>query len=214
MVTILKSRQTILDMNYRLLLNESKTDFLTSDMPVVFYNQLLLDGKYVSHNGMKVRGFEIFFPIDSKKLVLFFDPNAYSIGKKGIKTVHIEDEKDVNEINKLQICSAEEKIYFEEENLNIEQIHEAGIRYRKTRGPKEFESTGSYIPIEINAIEVNLHLSFVKIRRHAEIWRDNQFKKINDEITVLQEELLRYDGPDDDNRLGERLIELQRQTYR
>ena len=71
MMSILRSWKTILDMDYRLLINESVTDFLTSDTPVVFYNQLLLNGKYAANTGTKVRGFEIFFPIDSKKLVLF-----------------------------------------------------------------------------------------------------------------------------------------------
>ena len=58
----LKTWRSILDMDCRLLINESKTDFLTSDAPVVLYNQFLPNRKCGTNTGLKMRGLEIFFP--------------------------------------------------------------------------------------------------------------------------------------------------------
>ena len=202
-------------MDYRLLINETETDFITSDAPVVLYNQFLPDRKYGTNTGLKMRGLEIFFPIDSKKSILFFDPTSYSIGEEVGKAMCVRSESDINEINKLQICSAEKKIYFKEDSLNIEKIHEEAIQYRKKLGSKAPEAKGSYIPLVSDEIRANLHLSFVRIEASAERWRDSQFKKINDEYMILIEKLLNGDDSHNSNRETEcRLMELQRQTYR
>lgn len=211
----LRTWRSILDMDYRLLINESKTDFITSDAPVVLYNQFLPDRKYGTNTGLKMRGLEIFFPIDSKKSILFFDPTSYSIGEEAGKAMCVGNESDINEINKLQICSAAKKIYFKEDSLNIEKIHEEAIQYRRKLESKAPEAKGSYIPVVFDEIRANLHLSFVRINESAEGWRDNQFKKIDDEYTILLEKFLNWDDPHSSNRETERrLMELQRQTYR
>ena len=211
----LKTWRSILDVDYRLLNNESKTDFITSDAPVVLYNQFLPDRKYGTNTGLKMRGLEIFFPIDSKKSILFFDPTSYSIGEEVGKTMSVRNESDINEINKLQICSAEKKIYFKEDDLNIEKIHEKAIQYRRKLGSTAPEAKGVYIPVVSDEIRANLHLSFVRTEKSAEGWRDNQLKKINDEYTILIEKLLNWDDSHSSNRETEcRLMELQRQTYR
>ena len=106
--------------------------------------------------------------------------------------MYVRNESDINEINKLQICSAEKKIYFKEDDLNIENIHEKAMQYRRKLGSTAPEAKGVYIPVVSDEIRANLHLSFVRTEKSAERWRANQFKKINDEYTILIEKLLNW----------------------
>ncbi len=64
----------LFDLDYKLLINETDVEFVTSDNPVVLYNQLFSFRTYISNTGLATKGLQIFFPISPRYTLLFFDP--------------------------------------------------------------------------------------------------------------------------------------------
>lgn len=59
----LRNYHLVMDLGYRLLVATPGTEFITSDNPVVMYNQLLEPSGLPSATGMGTKGLQIFFPL-------------------------------------------------------------------------------------------------------------------------------------------------------
>jgi hypothetical protein len=104
------------DLCFKLVINKTKEPFITSDHPVVLYNQFLEPRKkYGNNTGLACKGLEIFLPISPRHLLIFFDPDVYKVENKSNVSVDITADADVKALNLLQCISADKNLYFNEE---------------------------------------------------------------------------------------------------
>ncbi len=109
-----------------IIVNESKIGFITSDVPVVKYNQWFLERGYRHSFGFGHMGCQCFVPLSAKICFCLYDDIVYKnqFGHKG--RIRLYDEKDVEELNRLFMLNSYAEIYYrknEEEWLrkNIEE---------------------------------------------------------------------------------------------
>lgn len=185
-----------LDLNYKLIINKTKTEFVTSDNPVVFYNQLLLNNNAGSNTGLAVKGLQVFLPLSPDKLVMMYDHNVYRVGKDRVGVIEITNDQDIYNINALQMVSCYENIYFCSDSQRMDALHRKAnpfLREAKTTFNVISEQTTGNSRSELvitskQDVKLNMNLSFVSIRKKAREWR-NDFLKLNPRpVTVLRNE--------------------------
>lgn len=188
----------LLDLDFKLLTSNTDVEFVTSDNPVVTYNQLLSFRKFGSNTGFAAKGLQIFFPIGPKNILLFYDSNVYTIGKRSSRFVEINNSKDIYQINTLQMCSALNNVYFRETTLDIESLYRKALPFRRQMKASvdSFSHTNSQ---EINKkiismaqidVKTNLTLSFLQIKRNAKRWR-TKFRRQNVQpVSVVRNPLI------------------------
>ena len=168
-------------------------EFVTSDNPVVLYNQLFSYDKTGSNTGYASKGLQIFLPISPQLAICFYDKKIYRVGKNKKTFVIITNPKDIYELNTLQMCSAYVNIYFSDSKLNIEALCKKGKKFRR----KQKSSMDVFKPINEGAnkksellvsskedIKTNLKLSFVRQTRNSKGWL-KKFKKSKSKPAVV-----------------------------
>jgi len=102
------------DLEMHLVCNDTATEFITSDDPVVVHNQFCEGVKHTGTLGWNCRGFQAFLPLSPKELLVLFDTAVYRVGEshKGVRTTHARSEHDIEIFNALQILNADENAYF------------------------------------------------------------------------------------------------------
>lgn len=126
--------QTILDLDYKLFINQTSTPFVSSDFPIVKYNQFLELKKWPhSKTGYGLTGLQIFIPLNHEILLAFFDKDIYKIGDKKKTIYNVTNDKNVNDLNILQFLNCLETIYFSEKaNENyIHSLNKQSKRYKR-----------------------------------------------------------------------------------
>lgn len=190
------------DLKLMLILNNTNQDFITSDNPVLKYNQFLERRRVPGGiTGVGVKGIQYFFPIDSKKCLLFYDGETYSIGNIFKKIIIIKSKREIDLINILQILNCEDNIYFNENTKcdYIKDIYEKSKKYEKPgvnkvekypleNSPKGYN--GSLLHSYTTDLKIDLNLSFIKETRKAKKYKsDNKAvhprnEEFNDQTTV------------------------------
>jgi hypothetical protein len=169
-----------MDLHYKLLIDETGEGFITSDNPVVACNPLLSFRNFGSNCGLASKGLQLYFPIDPKKLIVFYDGAAYRVGTNEGIVVKITNPADIHALNTLQMVAASANIYFRREALEIAALHRKAkpyFRTRKTRvqivNRKDTPSERSEIVASSREdVRTNLSLSFVSLRTSMKKWRD------------------------------------------
>jgi len=101
----------IQDLEIKLLKNNSDIGFITSDNPIVFYNQLLEEIKFEgAKTGIIHRGLIILLPLSPLYCIILYDSKVYKIGSKKQTIVNV-DYSDINNINALTFLSSDKIIY-------------------------------------------------------------------------------------------------------
>jgi len=161
------------DLKYKLLLNNTENNFITSDNPVIFYNQFLKKRKaFGGIAGLGVKGLEILFPISPRHYIIFYDGDIYRVGESNDSIVVITEKKDVNALNILQYLNARENLYFNHsiEESVIKQIITKSKRFRRQKKatvneyPSHVDDEGkshSILHIYSEDIKLNFNLSFI-----------------------------------------------------
>lgn len=93
-------------MHYRLLVDQTGEGFVTSDNPVVANNQLLSFRTFGSNCGIAAKGLQLYFPIDPRKLIVFYDGAVYRVGSGDNIVVNVTSPADTYGINTLQVVGA------------------------------------------------------------------------------------------------------------
>lgn len=124
----------ISDLDYKLLINKTDKPFISSDFPVVKYNQFLEKSNWkLSKSGYGTVGLQIFLPLNSEFILVFFDSSIYKIGDKKKRYLEIRNISDVDSLNKLQFINCFKTIYFDEkaDELYISKIANISKKYRR-----------------------------------------------------------------------------------
>ena len=188
----------LLDLNYNLLVNKTEVEFVTSDNPVVFYNQFFSFRENVSSTGVRTKGLQIFLPIDPLNLLVFYDPWIYSIERSRRRIVEVSLEKDVHTINTLQMCSALNCVYFRDKEFDIDLLsRNASPFLRQTKndmkiipGRETKNRIEELIKVSRQDVRTNLFLSFMRIKIGAKVWRWIFQKQKSQPVVVLRNKRL------------------------
>lgn len=97
----------------KLLTNKTGREFVTSDNPVVKYNQFMEFRKWPgAHTGWAAIGLEVFFPISPSLCLVLYDKSSYRVGFRRRHLVEIVRVEDVDQLNGLQLINAHQSLYF------------------------------------------------------------------------------------------------------
>jgi len=169
-----KSLDCLKDLKTKLIINKTNVPFLTSDRPVIKYNQLLRNLNFEGDStNYGAKGLQLMIPLSPNHLLFFYDNKVYKVGDAGEPRVFIENESDIKQLNALMLLNAQESVYFNEntDNKCISELKELFIENIKGKSFK-------------NEIRNGLNLSFVKIKSSA------QKIKINSKSSPKRDEAL------------------------
>jgi len=187
----------IADLEYKILDNKTKSEFIISDNPVVKYNKFLLKKNWHdSHVGYGTLGIQFYCPLSPTKCLVLYDKNCYKFGNRKDRFIKVNLESDVQTINELQYINANEVVYFRTQNQanQISQIHEKLNRYKRKEKVKvtEYiqqgstkEKGSSLIMSSATNIEIDLNLSFLKFTK-----KSNQIKLSNRAVQFRSDKIL------------------------
>lgn len=137
--------RNMVDLEYKFLINRTKLPFITSDFPVLKYNQFLEMKKWVhGKTAYGNTGLQIIVPLNDELAIMFYDSRIYNVGGKMKNYLGITKEKDVRQLNVLQLLNCFEHVYFNE------KMHESEIRELSTMAsnfirPNIIQSTSHYL---------------------------------------------------------------------
>lgn len=191
---MLRLYHMIMDLDYRLLIAHEGSQFITSDNPVVLYNQLLEFEAYGSKTGLACKGLQIFFPLSPGVLLAFFDRSVYAFSPRKEIIAQVPTQEDMNQLNALQVVSALENVYFNSPAANIFRVVTHGKSFRRNRMakvialPETPTQTGfsQIIGGSREDVRTNLTLTFVKLLKPAKRWRADRIKPGLKPATVLR----------------------------
>lgn len=203
------SNISLLDLRMVILVNSSQKDLIFSDNPVVLYNRVKWNDKEFSL-GTQSPGLLIFFPLNSKNLLLLYDTYHYKI-QPIIKKIEITGFKpglsyfigkiifaeDIKKINKLQYYNCNHILLFENEQqkdiiLKIVNRNESKRKKLTSSFEKISHSKGELIHVYKDWISEEINFSFLEILRKKtnEIQRSKHLSKLLDEeMNKFQKEI-------------------------
>lgn len=168
------------DLLIHLFINESKSNFITSDHPVIYYNKWTEEIKDYGSVGLASKGLLIFLPLSPKKLLLLYDGSVYKIGNKRDSVSTLNDTKEVDNINLLQWLKCNNNIYFYsiDEQMKIKRDYDLNIRLRQQSKVKHQEiknADGSKIfGAYSSKLKMSLKINTIKIRKQAKQYQTNE----------------------------------------
>lgn len=162
------------DLDCKLIINNTERAFITSDNPVLKYNQFLEKRKHPGgHLGLSTKGLQIIFPIHPFYALFFYDERMYNVGFRKRKSVITENKKDIDSINLLQYLSSD-KVLFSNEHISDHYMETLQFQANKKPWKKELlqmpiskksNSDGTTSEIHHSYTKnpsIGLQLSFVK----------------------------------------------------
>lgn len=153
----------------KFIVNLSELPLITSDAPVIFYNQLMeAAGNYIGATALVAKGLQIFYPIHPRLIVCLYDSNVYDLGNGCKNCCSIESIDEIHQLNGLQFINSESQLFFDdiisEDYINTlcNQYNEykkvpKGINSLIKSGSRKFLFTGNKDP------SINLNLSVFKL---------------------------------------------------
>ena len=100
----------LFDLKAKVLLNGTKTEFITSDSPVVLFNQWCQGVSGMGTTGFASRGLQVFLPLSPRHVLLLYDSSVYKVGSK--RSLTVTAQRDVVGINGLQLTVADDNLYY------------------------------------------------------------------------------------------------------
>ncbi len=171
------------DLQMKLLKNSSKFPFITSDNPLVKYNQFLESKKWPSGwTGFASLGLQMFLPLNSELVLVLYDSWTYRYGDKRMSLIEVTH-KDVNQLNTLQILNCETNVFFNHDATEeyIKYLHMLSKKHLKPNQLNsqifdEFDKNGIIIENKIIATgtinpSINLQLSNCTFTKKAKQYK-------------------------------------------
>lgn len=135
------------DLKLKLLIAPPGHTFVTSDHPVVGMNQAFRDKGHAAVVGLALRGLQLLLPISPACALLAYDPACYRVGRPEKRQMVLQQPRDVEIVNSLQIVNADEHIYFQNfsDKPALERLirKHAGVRSDADKQVKVIEDPAS-----------------------------------------------------------------------
>lgn len=179
----------IMDLKALLLVNNTKAEFITSDNPVVLYNQYLEKRTFASNTGLQSVGLQILYPLNPKNTLILYDKGVYKTSKKNALLIEIDDVLEITKLNELQIMNAEENIYCSQSYLSNTLVNFINIKKRKrcdkkvnkivqALPPKKPDEKRELFGQYKDDLRINYIPSFLKVVKKAKRKRSEVMKQI------------------------------------
>lgn len=162
----------LMDLWMKVLLNKTEIEFITSDSPVVLYNQWCQGVNQVSPTGWASMGLQIFWPISPRHLMLFYDDTIYDASIQPGKSCEIKDVKQIEQINSLQLLSVNKNLYFSGDQKTKDSIN--NFPFHKHRNLADSNNVTLHKHVSGKAYKMlfnhemqnmNLDFTFLKIKK-------------------------------------------------
>lgn len=127
------------DLSCKIIKNNTNIPFITSDLPIVHYNQYLNQIKHPRRNSAIASiGFQMFLPISNDLILLFYDGNVYKVGNKKDNHLTINNTSDVDQLNILQIINCQSTVFFNNKIKKpyIDKLNAIATKYKVNKKPK------------------------------------------------------------------------------
>lgn len=152
----------------RFLVNLSDLLFITSDAPVVLYNQFMeKQDLYIGSTGLAIKGLQIFYPIHPRLMIVFYDPITYSTDAANcMKTESIEE---VHQLNILQFINCKNQLFFDDriskEYIKVlkEEYHGARNLSGKARKMIRISENKYQYFTAVSDVPINLNIACLKV---------------------------------------------------
>lgn len=152
----------------KVLINQTKKAFITSDNPSCLYDQHF-ERIGDLHYALGSCGIQMYLPLTPNLAILYYDGDCYKVGDKKKHYVEITQESDVQELNKLVACKADKVLLFKQGCNNIadmEAYANAHNRFKLTDTMQPFKVPGAGNQIIFGFHHISMYckmkLSFVK----------------------------------------------------
>lgn len=177
------------DLACKLIVNRTITPFITSNNPVVKYNQFLEKKKFPGgRTGLATKGLQIFFPVNPELTLLFYDSRVYKTGFRNQVIVETVTNADIDQINLLQSLNCDDLIFFNHSATEyyVRQLQAHRDRFYKESVGEVLEGVPlkntdgtSTIPMQFhkNNHEVKLTLSFIRETEYAKKYHLTGYKR-------------------------------------
>jgi len=173
------------DLSYKLIVNKTSVPFITSDNPLVKYNQFMEMNQYPrGSTGFASLGLQMFLPICPEKMIIVFDPWSYKVGSQKKAVVQTSDIKDINQLNLLQMLNCNQTVFFNHKMTKeaLEELNKNSKRYERPHQvvTKEFhnvkrngriEDNSSVIMHTTTECRIKLNLTFIKLTDRAKFFK-------------------------------------------
>lgn len=168
----------------KFLVNLSVLPFITSDSPVIFYNQLMEQAdNYMGATGFVAKGLQIFYPIHPRLMICVYDPSVYDFGDGCKNCCSTESIEEVHQLNGLQLINCKSQLFFDD-LISKEYVVELCKNFEKYRGISKNinriinQGSRKFFLTSSEDVHTNLRLYFFKLKVNP-----NDFKN---EITPLR----------------------------
>jgi hypothetical protein len=157
-------------LDYKLVINDNPTPFITCDHPVVLYNRMMEIKRHTTPGAWANMGLQVFFPISPDHLIYIHDTFTYSAsGRAGSAVIDNPTERDIAQLNTLQFLNCGQMLYFDNHfsKSDAETLTRNNAEGRKklwTPNPLQF---GPYHFVDIGRPRTNLDLSFSRLSPRA-----------------------------------------------
>ncbi len=173
---LLVMQDAISDLKAQLVLSPRRL-FVTSDSPIFRYNQYCEGIQSMGVIGGKQRGLQLFAPISPNLHLVLYDGTTYRVRKGSDRRSRRSKatSSDTDNLNMLQLISANENIYFScwEQHQNIFRLATTVKRYRN-RDPivvqeyiQDDDPNVSLFHQYERIVNLSLSLTFLDLKRHA-----------------------------------------------
>lgn len=174
----------------KFLVNLSLLPFITSDSPIVLYNQLLEKAdNYIGATGFVVKGLQIFYPIHPRLMICLYDPCVYDFGDNNEDCSSTESIEEVHQLNGLQLANCKSQLFFDD-LISEEYIIELCTHFEEYRGTAKNinkiinQENRKFFLTSSEDIHIGLDLDFFKLKVNP-----NDFKN---EIAPLRHHSLEH----------------------
>ncbi len=150
--------------------------FATSDNPAFRYNSYCEGTGDFGVTGAQCRGLQVFLPISPTLLLYLFDAGVYKLARANPAHFVAATAEDMEQLNRLQLVSAHENVYFTTPALGRCLLDSASwthsirrdIRPKITTAVAEDDELSELLHQYTPMPQLNLRLSFSPVRAHAE----------------------------------------------
>lgn len=107
----LENMYLLYDLDVVVLENKTRYGFITSDNPVVYYNQFYARRNYNKNYGVVAKGLQIFIPLSEKYMICLYDKDVYNVDYND-KYIPITSKSEIDNLNKLSTMNSNNQIFF------------------------------------------------------------------------------------------------------
>ena len=159
----------------KFIVNLTELSFITSDSPVVLYNQLMEEkGVYMWSTAPVAKGLQLFYPIHPRLMICFYDPEIYDFGEGARECVGTESINDIHQLNVLQYLNSNAQLFFDEtidRDYNESLVKDYKKIKERERQISEYYKTSDnrqFLFFSHEDAHIQLDLSFFKIKSDIE----------------------------------------------